>query len=93
MKRKRNLNTWFLIHLRKLGMLCKKPAPAPKRIRISRTVYPDGNITPIQAEQHIWAETKKAGRKNCQFDVITATCPCGVIGIEQFALSCNKTNK
>jgi hypothetical protein len=90
MKRKRNLNTWLLLRLRKLGMLCKKPVETTPRIRISRTVYPDGNVTAIEAERHVWAETKKSGRRNCQFDIKTATCVCGIKSIEQFANSCNK---
>lgn len=90
MKRKRNLNTWFLMKLRKLGMLCKKPVEAPQKIRIQRTVYPDGDVRAIEAERHVWVETKKSGRKNCQFSSETMSCPCGISTIEQFAKSCNK---
>lgn len=90
MKRKRNLNTWLLLQLRSLGMLCKKPTPTPKRIRIASTVYPDGNVKSIDAERHVWVETKKSGRKSCQFDSSTMSCMCGVTTIEQFAKSCNK---
>lgn len=90
MKRKRNLSTWFLLQLRRLGMLCKKPAPVAPRIRIASTVYPDGNVRAIDAERHVWIETKKSGRRNCQFDSNTMSCVCGVTTVEQFAKSCNK---
>jgi len=61
------------IKLRKMGMLCKKPSPIPKRIRIYKTVKPDGSevrhgiITEqplvegstFETELHIWNELKK----------------------------------
>jgi len=90
MKRKRNLNTWFLLQLRSLGMLCKKPVPTTNRLRIASTVYPDGNIRAIDAERHVWVETKKSGRRGCQFDSKTMSCVCGVNSVDQFAKSCNK---
>jgi len=62
------------IKLRKMGMLCKKPFPIPKRIRISKTISPDGseeihgiiNEQPLvegstfETELHIWNELKKS---------------------------------
>ena len=61
------------IKLRKMGMLCKKPTPIPKRIRISKTVQPDGSElkhgtlteqplvegSTFETELHIWNELKK----------------------------------
>jgi hypothetical protein len=62
------------IKLRKMGMLCKKPSPIPKRIRISKTINPDGSETKhnmlfeqplvegstFETELHIWNELKKS---------------------------------
>jgi len=90
MKRKRNLKTHFLITLRHLGMLCKVKQPEAPRLRIARTVYPEGRTSPIESEQHIWIQTKLSTRPNCNFDSATRTCPCGIKSIEQFALKCNK---
>jgi len=92
MTRKRNFTTSFLLLLRHLGMLCKPKREEPRRLRIASTTYPDDRMTPIQAEQHNWIESKKKARPNCQFDSVTRTCPCGIKSIEQFALSC-KPNK
>jgi hypothetical protein len=91
MKYQRNNKTDFLIWLRHLGMLCKKPHQPKPRIRISHTVMPPDTMTPIEAEQHVWIESKKRGRVNCQFDSKTRTCPCGIKSVESFALDkCNK---
>ena len=70
----------FKIKLRKMGMLCKKPTPTPKRIRISKTVEPDGSETKhnmlfeqplvegstFETELHIWKELKKQNQVNNQ---------------------------
>lgn len=90
MKRKRNLNTAFLLVLRRLGMLCKVPKEQKPRIRIARTVYPDVDMSAIEAEQHVWIQSKLKSRNNCKFDSVTRTCPCAVASIEQFAAGCNK---
>lgn len=92
MTRKRNFKTSFLLLLRHLGMLCKPKRQEPQRLRIASTVYPKDRITPIEAEQHNWIESKKKARVNCQFDSTTRTCPCGISSIEEFAVNCN-TNK
>jgi hypothetical protein len=42
MKRKRTLKTRLFLLLRKMGMLCKKPVYRKPIIKISRTVYPEG---------------------------------------------------
>ena len=44
MKRKRNFKTAVLLVLRRAGYLCKKSTPAPRGIRISRSVLPDGTV-------------------------------------------------
>jgi len=88
MKRSRNFTTHTLLLLRKLGMLCKKPQPI-KRLRISRTVWPDRD-SDIDSQRHVWVETKKTTRQSCKFDLTTASCVCGVNSIEQFNTSCKK---
>lgn len=61
------------IKLRKWGMLCKVQKPTPNRIRISKTINPDGSETKhdilteqplvegntFETELHIWNEIKK----------------------------------
>lgn len=86
MNRKRNIETKFLLVLRHLGMLCKKPqVKVDNRIRISHTVYPDGKrFTPIEAERHVWLENKKSGYKNCEFNVDTYTCKACSLDLEDF---------
>jgi hypothetical protein len=69
---KKRLKAKFKSTLRKMGMLCKKPQPLSKRIRISKTVLPDGkvmehhNITQVpmnpnsfESELHVWKEIHK----------------------------------
>lgn len=67
---KRNVKTDLLIIARRLGMLCRKTKQTTHRIRISKTINPDGSITdhdvvttqPIneantfETELHIWNE-------------------------------------
>lgn len=64
----------FQSFLRRLGLLCKKPTEPTKRIRISRTINPDGSTThherltkqplydgnTFEAELHIWKEIHKS---------------------------------
>jgi len=73
MTHKRNFKTTILRALRRIGWLCKKPVQPANRIRISKTINPDGSITnhgkihkqPIQGgntfqtELHIWNEIHK----------------------------------
>ena len=63
----------FKSFLRRLGLLSKKPTEPSKRIRISRTINPDGSTThherlteqplyggnTFEAELHIWNEIHK----------------------------------
>ena len=89
MKRKRNFQTSFLLLLRSLGMLCKPKREEPKRLRISKTIWPDRSVSAIESEQHVWIQNKMLARPNCRFDSATRTCACGVKTIEQFAVNCN----
>ena len=79
MIRKRNLSTKFLLALRHVGMLCKKPVEPKTGIKISHTVYPDGYISPVDSARHVWLENKKSGIKNCEFDIDAGKCEhCGI---------------
>jgi hypothetical protein len=92
--RKRNIKTKLLLWFRHRGMLCKKPVEKKRRIKVSHTVYPGGNISPIEAERAVWVENKKAGIKGCMFDVDTQKCKCGVKSIDDFARgNCKKKTK
>ena len=90
MTHKRNLRTFLLLQLRRLGWLCKKPVEPTKRLRVARTIWPDERTTSMDAERHVWVEMKKTGRKNCQFESNTMSCPCGVKSVEQFVQGCIK---
>jgi|LakMenEpi03Aug12_release.lakeMendotaPanAssembly.Ray.scaffolds.fasta_scaffold1811626_1 hypothetical protein len=90
MTHKRNFRTFLLLQLRRLGWLCKKPTEPVVRLRIARTTWPDDRTTSIESERHVWVELKKAGRKNCQFDSKTMSCPCGIKSVEQFVKGCVK---
>jgi hypothetical protein len=108
MTRKRNFKTWCLLTLRRVGMLCKTPVEPTPRIRVTKTVHPDGtvevlparvqskdivNATPMKSEVHVWIENKKSALKNCQFDSETSTCICG-IDLDDFAASgCSKSKR
>ena len=72
MKFRKKVKAKLQLSLRKMGMLCKKPQPLSKRIRISKTVLPDGkimehhNITQVplnpnsfESELHVWKEIHK----------------------------------
>jgi hypothetical protein len=68
----------FKSFLRRLGLLCKKPTEPTKRIRISKTINPDGSTTQhdclteqplyegntFESELHIYNEIKKTVRKS-----------------------------
>ena len=87
--RERNIQTKFLIKLRKWGMLCRLPKEPKKKILISHTVYPDERLSSLEAEQNVWLEHKKLYRKNCQFELKTMSCICGIDTVEDFYNSCN----
>lgn len=73
MTHERKLRTRFLRALRRIGWLCKKTATPRHRIKISKTVSPDGSIehhgiitkAPInknsfESELHVYHELKKS---------------------------------
>ena len=69
----------FKSFLRRLGLLCKKPSQPSKRIRITKTLNPDGTTiihgekldkqplfegNTFETELHIWNELHKDVKKN-----------------------------
>jgi hypothetical protein len=68
----------FKSFLRRLGLLCKKPAQSSKRVRVSKTIWPNGTVTnherldkqplfegnTFETELHIWNELHKDVKKN-----------------------------
>jgi hypothetical protein len=75
---KKKITSRFKLALRRLGMLCKRPTGPSKRIRITKTINPDGTVTthnriteqPIndgntfETELHIWNEIHKSVNKS-----------------------------
>jgi hypothetical protein len=75
---KKKVKTRFKSFLRRLGLLCKKPTTPSKRIRISKTINPDGTTTQhekldkqplyegntFESELHIYNEIKKSVKKS-----------------------------
>jgi hypothetical protein len=74
---RKKIKSKFKLFLRKLGMLCKGPTGTSKRIRISKTVYPDdtivehGYITKVPenkdsfaSELHVFNEIKNSVKKD-----------------------------
>ena len=70
---KRQLRTRLLKALRRVGLLCKKTATPKHRIRISKTVFPDGtaeehgiitkvpeNTHSFESELHVYNELQKS---------------------------------
>jgi hypothetical protein len=70
---KRQLRTRLLIALRRIGWICKKTATTKHRIRISKTVFPDGtveehgiitkvpeNTHSFESELHVHTELQKS---------------------------------
>jgi len=67
----------FKSFLRRLGLLCKQPSQPSKRIRISKTFWPNGTVTnherldkqplfegnTFETELHIWKEVHKDVKK------------------------------
>jgi hypothetical protein len=74
MKNPKRLKQKFKLFLRKLGMLCKKYTKTTKRIRISKTVFPNGeeiihpnyitkapeNLHSFESELHVYHEIRKS---------------------------------
>lgn len=70
---KRQLRTRLLKALRRIGCLCKKTTTPKHRIRISKTVFPDGTVeehgiitkvpnnpNSFESELHVYNELKKS---------------------------------
>ena len=71
---KRQLRTRLLKALRRIGLLCAKTATPKHRIRISKTVFPDGeemihdknvkepplNLHSFESELHVYNELKNS---------------------------------
>jgi hypothetical protein len=74
---RKKINSRFKLLLRRMGMLCRKPKAKTKRIRIKRTINPDGTVTDhdhlteqplyigstFETELHIWKEIHKDTKK------------------------------
>jgi hypothetical protein len=74
---KRKFKSKFKLALRRAGLLCKRPAKTTSRIRISKTINPDGTVTKhdrlteqpmftgntFESELHIWKEIHKQNKK------------------------------
>jgi hypothetical protein len=76
---KKRLKYRFLSYLRSINMLCKKPIEPSKRIRVSKTIYPDGEVVEhgkiekvpenkhsFESELHVWKEIHKITPKSKQ---------------------------
>ena len=88
--RKRNLKTKLLILLRKFGMLCKKPHYKPV-IKISKTVYPDEDMSQTDVARHIFVESRKLIHKDCEMDGKKGECnKCGATLDSFLEKGCNK---
>jgi hypothetical protein len=81
--KKRDLKTFLLLRLRKLGLLCKKKPVYKPVVRVSKTVYPDVQLSNIDREIHVYLEAKKISANNCKFDVLKRSCECGIT-MDQF---------
>jgi len=78
MKYNKRSKTKLKLFLRSLGMLCKKPITPKSRIRVSKTILPDGseihhppniisvpmNQNSFASELHIYHETRKSLNKS-----------------------------
>lgn len=81
----------FKILLRRLGFLCKKPTKTTRRLRVAKTLNPDGTVTEydspifqmpeniygIESEIHVFLEDKKLAKPGCKFDTNSKSCVCG----------------
>ena len=70
---KKKFKTRIKLAMRSIGLLCKRPTPPTNRIRISKTLNPDGTVTEhgklteqplydgntFETELHIWKEIHK----------------------------------
>ena len=104
---KKKSKNQFKLFLRRLGFLCKKPTKTTRRLRIAKTLNPDGTITEynlpifqipentygLESEIHVYLEEKKFANPGCQFDTNAKTCACGKT-MEEFLIGqCIKNNQ
>jgi hypothetical protein len=74
---RKKIKSRFKLMLRRLGMICKKPQEPARRIRISKTLNPDGTVTyhhrlseqpltedNIETRLHIHTQIKNLVKKN-----------------------------
>ena len=73
MRLKKKIKSKFLIHLRKIGLLCKPPKKNKPQIYVSKSVHPDGSVveydSPLEkiplnknsfeSELHVYNEMKR----------------------------------
>lgn len=74
----KRIKSKFKLLMRRMGMLCRKPKEKTRRIRISKTINPDGTTTEhkdrlteqplfigstFETELHIWKEIHKDVKK------------------------------
>ena len=81
--KKRSVKTKLLIQLRRLGVLCRKPKPHKYELKISHTIAPEGDTSPLKSARFVFLQNKIATIKGCEFDANKETCKCGV-DINQF---------
>lgn len=88
---KTKTKTQLKLFLRRLGFLCRKPTKVTRRLRVAKTLNPDGTITEydslifqmpenaygIESEIHVYLEEKKLANPGCKFDTNAKTCVCG----------------
>jgi hypothetical protein len=103
MKRKRNFQTSFYLALRRVGMLCKAPRMAPRRIHVVKTVHPNGRETiyneplatmpensySLESEIGAFLSDKKISKPGCKFNVTTQSCVCGHSLNDFLSKTCN----
>ena len=75
---RKKIKSRFKLALRRFGMLCKRKKSPSKRIRITKTLWPDGTVTKhdriteqplnesntFETELHIWKEIHKDVNKS-----------------------------
>ena len=76
--RKRSVKTKLLIQLRKIGMLCRKQKPHKYELKLSHTIMPEGDNSPLQSSRFVFLQNKVSSIKGCNFNPETEDCICGV---------------
>ena len=90
----------FKLFLRRLGFLCKESKKTTRRLRVAKTLNPDGTVTEydspifqmpenaygLESEIHVFLEEKKLANPGCKFDTNAKTCVCGKT-IDEFLIN------